>query len=51
MTRAILVLAVALLAGCAVRYKSGENCWSAELVSTEDWCEKQRVLEKASRDY
>ena len=49
MTRIWLVLAVVLLSGCAVRYKSGENCWSAEMVSTEDWCEKQRVIDKVSR--
>ena len=41
--RVVLMLAVALLAGCAVRYKSGANCWSAEMISTEDWCEKQNA--------
>lgn len=46
----ILVIAVCLIvSGCAVRYKSGASCWSFEMVSTEDWCEKQRVIDKASR--
>lgn len=49
MTRAWLVLLMVLGSGCAVRYKSGASCWSFEMVSTEDWCEKQRVIEKASR--
>ena len=50
-----VLLAVCLVGlvseGCAIRYKAGATCWSAEMVSTEDWCEKQRVIEKASRDY
>lgn len=50
MTRAWLVLLiVVLLGGCAVRYKSGESCWAFEMVSTEDWCEKQRVIDRAPR--
>lgn len=47
MTRAWLVLAVALLAGCAVRYKSGANCLSVEMVSTENWCAKQKAKQSA----
>lgn len=38
----VLIGLVLLLDGCAVRYKSGASCWSFEMVSTEDWCEKQR---------
>lgn len=51
MTRTVLVLAMALLAGCAVRYKSGASCWSAEMVSTEDWCAKQNAQQASMPVY
>ena len=44
-----LVMLVVIMSGCAVRYKSGESCWSFEMVSTENWCEKQRAIDRASR--
>ena len=46
----LLAVSLVLISGCAMRYKAGDTCWSAEMVSTEDWCEKQRVIEKVSRD-
>ncbi|MHB1098117.1 MAG: hypothetical protein ACYCZR_01055 [Burkholderiales bacterium] len=45
----LAVLLIALTDGCAVRYKAGDSCWSFEMVSTDDWCERQRVIEHASR--
>jgi len=44
-----VLLVVLVGGGCAVRYKAGDSCWSFEMVSTEDWCEKQRVIDKVSR--
>lgn len=46
MSRIIIVLVMLLLAWCAVRYKSGVSCWSAEMISTENWCKKQRAVER-----
>lgn len=44
MTRAVLVLAVALLAGCAIHYRSGSSCYSFEMISTgDDWCKRVRM--------
>ena len=44
MTRAVLVLAVALLAGCAIHYRSGSSCYSFEMISTGDeWCKRVRM--------
>lgn len=45
----VLIGLTLLLDGCAVRYKSGDSCWSAEMVSTEDWCDKQLAIDRASR--
>lgn len=45
----VLIGLTLVLTSCAMRYKSGDSCWSAEMVSTEDWCEKQRVIDRASR--
>lgn len=44
MTRAVLVLAVVLLAGCAIHYRSGSSCYSFEMISTgDDWCKRVRM--------
>lgn len=44
MKLAMGVLLVALLAGCAIHYRSGSSCYSFEMISTGDeWCKRVRM--------